>query len=158
MLDSNTQTQESHADCESSYGYETATHSRGLKPGQKHSGSFRSGHDPRRPQATKLYDGMTISQMARTRGPECLELWSSAMRDERNPWPVRLRASELIMDRGYGKAVAVIETHSRPIHSLSREELELIASGELPRLPITLEGEAVGAEPLAVSEAVNGEE
>jgi hypothetical protein len=130
-------------------GNETLYRRNGLKPGQKHSGSFRTGYDPRRVGGYKAVDGMTIAQMARQRGPKCIELWERAMDDEQIPWPVRLRASELMMDRGFGKAVSVIETHSRPIQSLTREELEAIASGETPRLPITIAGEAVEV-PLAV--------
>lgn len=63
----------------------------------------------------------------------------------------------MILDRGYGKAVSIIETHSVPIQALSRDELRRIAAGELPRLPITIEGEAVDVT-LAVAEAVQEEQ
>lgn len=95
----------------------------------------------------RIYDGLTLSQMARKHARTCVALWLRAVRDEQLPFPVRLKASELIMDRGYGKAVSVIETHSRPIESLTLAELEAIAAGEQPRFPVTIEGEAV---PLAV--------
>lgn len=121
---------------------ETKDQGRGLKPGMRNPGSFKSGYDPRRIGGTRVYDGMTLAQMARKHGPEVLELWLRAMRDEELPWPIRLKASEYIMDRGFGKAVAVIETTPRSLASLSNDELEAIAAGESPRLPITFEGEA----------------
>lgn len=119
---------------------------RGLRPGQKHSGSFRKGDDPRRPQGQRLYDGMTVAQIARLHGPECIELWLKAMGDEKAPWNARIRAAELVMERGHGKAISVVDmqvTHHRPLVTLSTEELEAIAAGEIPELPITIDGEAV---------------
>ena len=130
---------------------------RGIIRGGPNPGGFKKGDDPRRAGGMRVYDGQTLAQMARQRGPKCIELWERAIDDEDLPWPVRLRASELMMDRGYGKAVSVIETHSRPLESLSNEELEAIAAGQAPRLPITLQGEAV-AVPLAVNLAVSGDE
>jgi hypothetical protein len=91
----------------------------------------------------RIYDGLTLAQMAREYGPECIDLWVKAMRDEELPWPVRLKASEYIVDRGYGKAVSIIETQSRSLQSMTLAELEAIARGEQPRFPITIEGEAV---------------
>jgi len=117
---------------------------RGLRPGQVHSGSFRPGDDPRRPNGLKLYDGMTLAQMARKRTPKCLELLERAMEDESCPWAVRVRASEILLDRGHGRAVSVIEmsvTHERPITSLTRDELRAIAAGQAPRTPIVIDAE-----------------
>lgn len=116
---------------------------RGLKPGQPNPGGFRKGDDPRRAGGMRIYDGLTLAQMAREYGPECIDLWVKAMRDEELPWPVRLKASEYIVDRGYGKAVSIIETQSRSLQSMTLAELEAIARGEQPRFPITIEGEAV---------------
>lgn len=124
----------------------------GLKPGQKHSGSFRRGDDPRRAGGMKLYDGMTLAQIARLHGPRCIELWVKAMQDESVPWATRIRASELIIERGHGKAISVIDmqvTQNKPLHALTTQELEAIAAGDLPRLPVTIDGESV-----AVSDAV----
>jgi hypothetical protein len=119
---------------------------RGLRPGQIHSGSFRKGDDPRRAGGLKIYDGMTLAQMARQHGPACLQFLRRAMDDEAVPWKDRIRASEIILDRGFGKAVATVEVRdARPIESLSRQELMLIASGAMPPLPITIDGEVVEA-------------
>jgi phosphotransferase system HPr-like phosphotransfer protein len=50
------------------------------------------------------------------------------------------------MNRGWGTAVQAIElnlTDSRPIAALSRTELMALAAGEQPRLPVTIQGEAI---------------
>jgi hypothetical protein len=87
---------------------------------------------------------MTLAQMARQHGPACLALLARARDDENVPWKDRIRASEIILDRGYGKAVSTLEVRElRPIQSLSRSELMAIASGVNPQLPITIDGEAV---------------
>lgn len=87
---------------------------------------------------------MTLAQMARQHGPACLHFLRRAMDDEQVPWKDRIRASEIILDRGYGKAVSTLEVRDvRPIQSLSRSELMAIASGANPQLPITIDGEAV---------------
>jgi hypothetical protein len=113
-----------------------------------HSGQFRKGDDPRRFGGSKLYDGMTLAQLARQRTPKCLELLERAREDEACPWAVRVRASEILLDRGHGRAVSVIEmsvTHERSITSLTRDELRAIAAGQVPPTPITIEGEVLEA-------------
>ena len=47
---------------------------RGLKPGMIHSGSFRKGDDPRRYVDHVRYEGLTIAQIARQKGPRAIEL------------------------------------------------------------------------------------
>jgi hypothetical protein len=128
----------------------------GLKPGQRHSGSFRKGDDPRRTGGAKLYDGMTVAQMCRLQGPRSVEFLTRVRDDESAPLPSRIRAVELLLDRGFGRAVSIVDmqvTTHRSLTSLSTEELEAIARGESPRLPITLDGEAVEVLP-AVPSAV----
>lgn len=123
---------------------------RGIKPGGPNPGGFRNGDDPRRAGGLKIYDGMTLAQMARQQGPACLALLARARDDENVPWKDRIRASEIILDRGYGKAVSTLEVRDvRPIESLSRSELLAIASGIAPQLPITVDGEAVEVRPTA---------
>jgi hypothetical protein len=120
----------------------------GLKPGQRHSGQFQKGADPRRANSIVIADGITLAAKARELGPAILEFWDSLWRDEKHPLPVRIRASELIVERGYGKAVSTLDvnvTHRRPLTSLTVEELEAIAHGEQPRLPVTINGEAIEA-------------
>jgi hypothetical protein len=117
----------------------------GLKPGQRHTGSFQKGVDPRR--RGYVHDGKTFAAMAREEAPQCLALWVRAVADEAAPWPVRLRASELIVERAHGKAVSLIDmqvTHSRPLESMTVEELEAIAAGtdQAPSAPLQLDGPA----------------
>lgn len=86
-----------------------------------------------------------MAQMARLHGPTCIEFLSRVLRDDAAPLRDRIRATELLLDRGHGKAVSVVEmqvTHSRDARSLTRAELEAIAAGQPPRTPITLDGEA----------------
>ena len=124
----------------------TSGRRRGLKPGQRHSGSFQKGFDPKRRGPEYLYDGMSFSQIARLEAPKCIELWIKCVNDDAVPWAMRLRASELITDRAYGKAVSTIDlsvTENRPVRALTMQELEAIASEGC-----VIEGE------VAVSEAV----
>lgn len=122
---------------------------RGPKPGQPHSGQFRSGDDPRRPQGLVLDDGATFAKKARELGPAILDFWDQLWRDEKTPLPIRMRASENIVDRGHGKAQGTLDvnvTLNRPLESLTMEQLEAIAAGEPPRLPISEPGDVIEAE------------
>ena len=115
----------------------------GLKPGQRHAGSFRKGADPRR--NGYLHDGRSFAEMARQEAPRCLALWVAAVNDELAPWPVRLRASELIVERAHGKAISLIDmqvTHNRPLERMTVEELEAIAAGtdRATNAPLQLDG------------------
>jgi hypothetical protein len=113
-----------------------------------HPGQFKKGEDSRRAGGgMRLYDGYTLSELARKRTPECINLLVRAMQGEDVPWPVRVRATEILLDRGHGRAVSLVEmnvTHNRDITSLTRDELRAIAAGHVPSTPITctVEGEA----------------
>jgi hypothetical protein len=123
-----------HAATQNSDMSQEAPKRRGLKPGQVHSGSFKKGDDPRRPCGMATIDGIKFADMARQLGPAVMEWWDQVWRDERHPVPVRLRASELIVERGYGKAPLNIDVNvNRPLNTLSREELMAIA-GAQPQL------------------------
>src|SRR5262249_39647250 len=133
----------------------------GLKKGQRHDGQFKSGHDPRRHHGDGVrLNGLSLSAMARELTPDCLTLLHIVVRgvDEqgspREYKPAdRLRAATYILDRGWGTAVQNIELSlhdARPVQSLSRAELEALAAGELPRLPVTIQGEAISQ---AISES-----
>ena len=92
---------------------------------------------------------MTFAAKARQLGPAILQFWDELWRNEAAPLPIRLRASELIVERGHGKAVSTLDvnvTHNRPLETLSIDELEAIAQGHQPRLPVTINGEAIEAE------------
>ena len=59
----------------------------------------------------------------------------------------QLKAATLVLDRGYGRAVSVVEMHvteaPKTVRQLSREELVQLANGEVLSLPVTIEGEVV---------------
>jgi hypothetical protein len=124
-----------------------------MKPGEVHSGSFKPGHDPRRGADSIHLNGKSLSAMARELTPECLVLMHNVVRgvNERGadvdyPIMARLRASEYILNRGWGTAVQNIElsvSDSRPINALTRAELLALAAGEQPRLPVLLPAETV---------------
>jgi hypothetical protein len=125
---------------------------------KRHAGQFKKGDDPRRLGGAKLYGGMTLAQMARKRTPECLALLTKAMQGEDVPWPVRVRAAEILLDRGHGKAVSVVEmnvTHNRTLADLTMDELHALAAGEQPRMPITFDGEATEAAALPSNHPAN---
>ena len=95
-----------------------------------------------------IVDGMTFTAKARELGPAVLEWWDQVWRDEDHPLNVRLRASELIVERGFGKAFSTLDINinERQLTSLTFEELEALALGEQPRFPIALEqGDVVDA-------------
>lgn len=97
-----------------------------------------------------LQDGKTFAAKARELGPEILNFWDGLWRDEKAPLPMRLRASELIVERGFGKAANTLDINvndSRAVTSLSIEEMERILAGEQPRFNlIDHDGEIVDAE------------
>ena len=119
----------------------------GLRKGQIHSGSFKPGNDARR--VGYYYDGKSFSQIAREHAPKAIALWVQCLGDDSVPWPTRIRASELIVERAHGKAVSVIDmnvTANRSIVALTTDELEAIVAGELLSLPIAnIEGEHIGS-------------
>ena len=134
---------------------------RGLRKGQRHAGSFAPGFDPRR--RGYFYDGKSFSQMAAEHAPECLDLWVRAVSDENAPWPIRIRASELIVERAYGKAASVIDmqvTHNKPLTSMTDEELLRILDAEMDRPALTIDADQVDnlVNQLAVDLAVEPDE
>lgn len=74
--------------------------------------------------------GYNISQMCKIRTPDCVRFWERLLHDEEAPLRDRLRASELLMDRGHGKAVQAIDVNPhKSADDYSREELVAIAFG-----------------------------
>jgi hypothetical protein len=121
---------------------------RGMKPGQPNPGAFKKGDDSRRAHGMVLMDGKTFAAKARELGPAVLEFWNDLYRDEEAPLPMRLRASELIVERGYGKAQqnVNISVDERPITTLTEQELMALI-GEQPVLPaLRAEGNVIDAD------------
>lgn len=122
---------------------------RGLKPGQRHSGQFKKGDDPRRVSGQPCHDGMTFARRAREMGPAVLEWFNELWQDETVLLSTRISAAKEILDRGFGKAVSTLDINvsdTRQLNTLTIEELEAIAHGEQPRFPIAVDGEVIDAE------------
>lgn len=116
-----------------------------MRPGQPNPGAFRKGEDSRRAGGLKIVNGKTLAQLAREATPECVALLRGCITDDEQKMSDRLRAAELMLDRGWGKAVSIIDmtvTSNRTLDSLTNAELEALARGETPQTPITIEGEA----------------
>lgn len=130
---------------------------RGLKPGQKHSGSFMPVHDPRRVQHMK-FGGRTIAELAREVCPQAIELLTKAMQAEEVPWPARIQAANSLLDRGIGRAVTVIDmqvVHKTDPTQMSDEELLKVIEGSA--VDITVQEEYDG-DSLQCADLAQGEQ
>lgn len=86
-----------------------------FQPGQSGNPGGRVKADPR------------LREMAQARTAEAFEVVLECLADE-NP-NIRLRAAEMILERGHGKAVAYSEvTVNRPLVEMSREDLMMLAA------------------------------
>ena len=105
----------------------------GLKKGQKHSGSFRKGHDPRRMSVKKYADGQTFRQLCQERSGEALELLIGIMQDEAEDKKTRMAAAIHVLDRGYGKpisGVALLGSDSDTTDPQSMSNAQLAAAAQ----------------------------
>jgi hypothetical protein len=79
----------------------------GLKPGQKHSGSFKPGHDPRRnllgPRMSK--EKVSFMEACREMTENALSVLAEAMNDGNAAWRDRTSAAALLLEHGHGKPV-----------------------------------------------------
>lgn len=78
---------------------------RGLKPGQKHAGSFQKGHDPRRhvdgPNPVKR----EFQEAIRDYTDAAIQVLANCMADGSAPWKERQAAAELVLAHGHGSPV-----------------------------------------------------
>lgn len=103
----------------------------------RHSGMFKPGEDARRPetfQPRRMPDGRTLASIARQYTEESVNVLVQVIRGELEGVKVgeQLRAAEILLDRGWGKAVSVVAmdvNDNRELGSLSRAELMVIAAG-----------------------------
>ena len=110
------------------------------------SGHFKKGHDPRRSVGLRLVNGKTLAQVAREHTLEAIELIRGVIVDPSQKTCDRLKAAEYMLDRGWGKAVSVVQMEVNDhteIRELTREALLALASGKAPHLPVTIDGKAV---------------
>jgi hypothetical protein len=112
----------------------------GLKPGQKHSGSFKPGHDPRRnllgPRMSEKK--RTFMEACRELTPNALSVLEEAMNDPQAAWRDRMTAAALLIEHGHGKPVdrQVIASldgskGGKDIKRLNEAELLQIIAGEM---------------------------
>lgn len=71
--------------------------------------------DPERAKAIRseiaIKSGKELARVARTYGPEALEVIAEIMRDKDDPRS--LDAAKTLLDRGYGKAATIIEVETK---------------------------------------------
>ena len=103
----------------------------------RHEGQFRVGVDAKRiypPQ--RLPNGRTLASLARDYTEESVNVLVSVvtgtMADVKPS--DRIRAAEILLDRGWGKAKETVqlELTTANVGSLTRQQLRAIASGALP--------------------------
>ena len=133
----------------------------GLKKGQRHAGQFGS---PERGLAGALdgakanairwsKDRRTVVAMAQEARPEAFDTVVAIMRDPKVEAPTRLRAGELILAYSDGKPRQQVDINigaPREVHTLSREQLEAIASGAPPPFALAHDGNVIEGEALQV--------
>ena len=116
----------------------------GLKPGQRHSGQFKPGYDPRRNLHGPFTspERRTFMEACREKTENALAVLEAAMNDESASWRDRMTAASLLIDHGHGKPVdrtAVLNLsagYDGDGSELSTDELMRIAAGGgVTRLP-----------------------
>ncbi|TXS96033.1 hypothetical protein FV139_00560 [Parahaliea maris] len=117
----------------------------GLKPGQKHSGSFKPGYDPRRNSAPRYKDNKTLCELAREKTQVAFQTIIAVLEDPNASRKEKLIAADKVLDRGWGKAlqgVLVAQESSNP-GTMSTAELAAAAERLLAAPP---DEEAIDAE------------
>lgn len=77
----------------------------GLKPGQKHSGSFKPGHDPRRHLEGPRRSKRNFQELVRAHTEEAVNFLRATIDDEDAPYGERYKAAELLLAHAHGKPV-----------------------------------------------------
>ena len=127
---------------------------RGCKPGQKHSGHFSKGFDPRRNLKGQylLRERATVEDKFRQHSQEALDALLAVLKDSESPAKDVVNAANSLLDRAYGKAVdrvqvATLGNDDGNTASLTRDELmaRLTQQYTAPTQDIVndLDGEAV---------------
>ena len=103
---------------------------RGCKPGQKHSGHFSKGFDPRRNLKGQylLRERATVEDKFRQHSQKALDALLSVLEDSESPAKDVVNAANSLLDRAYGKAVdrvqvATLGSDTGNTASLTRDEL-----------------------------------
>lgn len=119
---------------------------RGCKPGQKHSGHFSKGFDPRRNLKGQylLRERATVEDKFRAHSQEALDALLAVLKDSESPAKDVVNAANSLLDRAYGKAVdrvqvATLGNDGGNTASLTRDEL----MARLTQQYTNVDGEAV---------------
>ena len=119
---------------------------RGCKPGQKHSGHFSKGFDPRRNLKGQylLRERATVEDKFRQHSQEALDALLSVLKDSESPAKDVVNAANSLLDRAYGKAVdrvqvATLGNDDGNTASLTRDEL----MARLTQQYTNVDGEAI---------------
>jgi hypothetical protein len=97
----------------------------------------------------KAEQRLSLAQMCRAMSEDVVLLLHDIVKGEHPDATVsdQLKAAQLVLDRGFGRAVSVVEMTvteaPKTVRQLSREELVRLANGEVLSLPVTIEGECV---------------
>ena len=131
---------------------------RGLKPGQKHSGSFKAGFDERRfvPSEARVKIRKTVEELCKQHAEDAVAYLAGLVNDPNAPEKERRAASSELLDRAFGRPVDRVAianvgvNHGSDVTQLSNEELlrlaektALTAPPDAPHEEITLEGEVL---------------
>ena len=105
----------------------------------------RGGH----PDGTVEEKAQSLALMCRNMTADVVALLHQIVKGDHPDASVgdQLKAAQLVLDRGYGRAVSVVEMRvsdsPKNVRQLSREDLVRLANGEVLSLPVTIEGELV---------------
>jgi hypothetical protein len=123
---------------------------RGCKPGQKHSGHFSKGFDPRRnTKGNYLYrERASVEQKFREHTETALKALLAVLEDKDAPHKDVVTAANSLLDRAHGKAVDRIQVASLGndvgnTASLTRDELMARLTQQYTEPSNDLDGEAV---------------
>ena len=128
----------------------------GLKPGQRHSGSFIKG-DPRIyvPKGPRLVPGTnhTLPELCRLRTIEALDVIVQIVQDKNAPIDVRRKAADSLLDRGWGKPEQTVQLED---NTASGPNLKAMATRELMALLLDKEERTVEGQTLDVEKDKEG--
>lgn len=91
-----------------------------------------SGNPGGKPRA--IINGVHVPTLAREYGPEAIRTLADIMRDKEAPPAPRVKAAEVLLNRGFGLAPAVVTVLSelRDAEEYTDEELAAALAGEEP--------------------------
>jgi hypothetical protein len=81
---------------------------------------------------SQIVDGVHVPTLARQFGPEAIKVLAEIMQDREMPPAPRVRAAEVLLERGFGKPQAVVEikTHQRDPSEYTDDELAAALDGD----------------------------